>query len=191
MTHLINVKPFKDKKVMQEFLNDLSLNKHGNRDVLIAKIGILTGLRISDIVSLKKEDVLNKTECTIVEKKTKKRRVIYLTNILGDIITYINSLEGDFRASVYLFPSPRNPNEHLSTHQYYKIMQKSAERLGLDYIGTHTLRKTFARYYYMQTKDISTLMTILNHSSQKITLNYIDVTQDDLKASLMQYNPFQ
>lgn len=49
-------------------------------------------------------------------------------------------------------------------------MQKTAESLGLDYIGTHTLRKTFGDSYYKKTKDLSSLMKILNHSFQSVTL---------------------
>ena len=36
----------------------------------------------------------------------------------------------------------------LASHQFCKIMQKTAESLGLDYIGTHSLLKTFGYSYY-------------------------------------------
>lgn len=185
--HIINVKPFKSKTDLNNFLTELKNTKHGQRNVLIAKIGLTTGLRISDILKLNVSDIKNKTQTTIIEKKTGKKRTIYLDNIIGDIINYLNTLDN---TSEWLFPAPSNKSNHLSEHQYYKILQKTADLLGFDFIGTHTLRKTFARFFYLETKDISTLMTILNHSSQKITLNYIDITEDDIKASLKTFNPF-
>ena len=185
--HIINVKPFKSKTDLNNFLAELKNTKHGQRNVLIAKIGLTTGLRISDILKIKVSDIKNKTQTTIIEKKTGKKRTIYLDNIIGDIINYLNTLDN---TSEWLFPAPSNSMNHLSEHQYYKILQKTADLLGFDFIGTHTLRKTFARFFYLETKDISTLMTILNHSSQKITLNYIDITEDDIKASLKTFNPF-
>lgn len=188
--HIINVKPFKSKKDLNDFLEELSKTKHSKRNLLIFKIGIFTGLRISDILAMKKEDVVNKSQTVIIEKKTKKRRIIYFNNFLSDIIDYLNYLESENIDSEYLFPAPRNYGTHLAEHQYYKILKKTAENLDFDFVGTHTMRKTFARFYYLQTKDISTLMTILNHSSQKITLNYIDVSEDMIKKSLISFNPF-
>ncbi|MGD1370745.1 tyrosine-type recombinase/integrase, partial [Enterococcus faecium] len=80
--------------------------------------------------------------------------------------------------------------KHLASHQYYKIMQKTAESLDLDYIGTHTLRKTFGYTYYQKTKDLASLMKILNHSSQSITLKYIGIEEEELQSSLDNFNPF-
>jgi len=70
-------------------------------------------------------------------------------------------------------------------------MQKTANFLDLDYIGTHTLRKTFGYTYYQKTKDLTALMKILNHSSQSVTLRYIGIEEEELQSSLDEFNPFQ
>ncbi|EGP5549534.1 tyrosine-type recombinase/integrase [Enterococcus faecium] len=186
---IINVKPIKEKEVLKNFSNELLKNKHGQRDYTIFVFGIFTGLRISDILNLKVSDVKGKLKADIVEKKTGKKRTLNLMQLTNQIIKYLN--EEHDGESEWLFPSPRDNTKHLASHQYYKIMQKTAESLDLDYIGTHTLRKTFGYTYYQKTKDLASLMKILNHSSQSITLKYIGIEEEELQSSLDNFNPFR
>lgn len=184
---IINVKPIKEKQELKNFVGELRKTKHSERDVLIFVIGIYTGLRISDILNLKVVDVKNKVETNIVEIKTNKRRILNLRNVTNQIIIYLEQ-EHDGE-SEWLFPSPRDNCRPLATHQYYKIMQKVADNLGLDYVGTHSMRKTFGYMFYQQYKDLPTLMRILNHSSQQITLRYIGIEDEEIKNSLDNFNP--
>ena len=113
-------------------------------------MGINTGLRISDLLLLKVGDVRGKTSVTIREKKTGKKRTVFLHMIIPEIATYTEGKEEE----AYLFASQRT-GQPISTTQAYRIFQKTADLLGRDDIGTHTLRKTFG---YQQNKDIGTLM---------------------------------
>jgi integrase len=185
----INVKPIKDKEVLKNFASELLRNKHGQRDYTIFVFGVYTGLRISDILNLKVNDVKGKLKTDIIEKKTGKKRTLNLMQLTNQIIIYLDE-EHDGQ-SEWLFPSPRDNTKHLATHQFYKIMQKTAESLNLDYIGTHSLRKTFGYSYYKKTKDLTSLMKILNHSSQSVTLRYIGIEEEELQSSLDNFNPFQ
>lgn len=185
----INVKPIKDKEVLKNFASELLRNKHGQRDYTIFVFGVFTGLRISDILNLKVNDVKGKLKTDIIEKKTGKKRTLNLMQLTNQIIIYLDE-EHDGQ-SEWLFPSPRDNTKHLATHQFYKIMQKTAESLNLDYIGTHSLRKTFGYSYYKKTKDLTSLMKILNHSSQSVTLRYIGIEEEELQSSLDNFNPFQ
>lgn len=61
----------------------------------------------------------------------------------------------------------------------WKILNNAAKKVGIDYsFGTHSMRKTFAYWYYMQTQDIATLMRILGHATERQTLEYIGINQD-------------
>ncbi|VFA57518.1 site-specific recombinase [Enterococcus hirae] len=185
---MINVKPIKSKEVLKKFANELLKNKHGQRDYTIFVFGIITGLRISDILNLKVADVKGKLMTDIVEMKTGKKRTLNLMQLTNQIIKYLG--EEHNGKSEWLFPSPKDSKRPLATHQYYKIMQKTADLLGLDYVGTHTLRKTFGYSYYKTTKDLTSLMKILNHSSQAVTLRYIGIEEEQLQSSLDSFNPF-
>lgn len=71
-------------------------------------------------------------------------------------------------------------NKYLSRVQVYRILNEVAEKLGLERVGSHTMRKTFGYWFYKRTKDIAMLQKMLNHSSIRETLIYIDVEQDEI-----------
>lgn len=53
-------------------------------------------------------------------------------------------------------------------------MAKVGALLGINYLGTHTMRKTGAYRVYVQTHyNIGLVMSLLNHSSEAMTLNYL------------------
>ena len=64
--------------------------------------------------------------------------------------------------------------------QAYRVLNEVAEQIGIDEVGTHTMRKTFGYHHYKQNKDVAILQDIFNHSAPSITLRYIGIT-DDIK----------
>lgn len=185
--HKIKVEAIRDKKILNDFISELDKGKNGKRNVLIFKIGLSTGLRISDIIKIKVIDVKGKTEFELTEQKTGKKRKVYLHQVLTELTEYLNKINKD---EVWLFSSNWDDSKHITANQYYKILQKTANSLDLDYIGTHTMRKTFGYWYYKEYKDVATLMTIFNHSSPSITLKYIDITEEEIKNTLKDFKIF-
>ena len=176
---LIDVQPIKDKKELNELLEALGMGEYGLRNQLLFKLGVTTGLRCSDLVRLKVEQVRGRSSFKIREGKTKKERIVYLNQVMADIADYIETLD---KGSVYLFESKKGG--HITVTQAYRILTKAGEMIGNQSIGTHTMRKTFGYTYYKETKDIATLMEIFNHSSQKITLRYIGMTSETIENSI-------
>lgn len=177
---LIDVQPLKSKQEVNELLEALAMSTNGLRDQLLFKLGISTGLRAGDLVALKVEQVKGKSSFKIREGKTKKERTVYLNNLMADIADYIELLPPN---TIYLFPS-RKGDGHITTTQAYRIIAKAGDMLGRNDIGTHTMRKTFGYTYYQATKDVATLMEIFNHSSQKITLRYIGISEEAIENSI-------
>ncbi|PTJ43060.1 tyrosine-type recombinase/integrase [Mammaliicoccus sciuri] len=146
---------------------------YGNsRNKFLFVLGINCGLRISDILNLKKSDIKD-YKLRFRESKTKKLNTLPLHHIQKEIDHYTQYLEDN----EYLFKSSRG-DKPISRVQAYRILNQSAKSIGLDNIGTHSLRKTFGYHYYKRTKDISLLMELFNHSSQSVTLRYIGIHQD-------------
>jgi len=178
---LIDVQPLKTKKEVNDLIEALGMSKqNGKRDQLLFKLGISTGLRCGDLVALTVEQVKGKSSFKIREGKTQKERTVYLNSLMADIADYIETLPTD---TVYLFSS-RKGDGHITTTQAYRIIAKAGDMIGNDSIGTHTMRKTFGYTYYQATKDVATLMEIFNHSSQKITLRYIGITEESIENSI-------
>ena len=66
-------------------------------------------------------------------------------------------------------------------------MKKVGELLNIDYLGTHSMRKTGAYRVYMQSHyDIALVMELLNHSSQAMTLRYLGLDRVSKEKKLDQ-----
>ncbi len=176
-----NVQPLRTQQEINDFLFCLRRNKNAERDVFLFLIGINSGLRMSDIVKLKKKDVIYSKNPRIVEQKTGKTRILYLSSLQELIQDYTKDLEPED----YLFPSTKGG--HLEVNTVYQMFQKVATLLDRDDIGTHTLRKTFGYHYYKKTKDVATLMEIFGHSSEKITKRYIGINEDEISETLLNF----
>lgn len=168
------VQPLRDKELIERMKTELL--KSGYKNYMLFVIGINTGLRISDALSLKVSDVKNKTHIIIKEQKTGKEKRFLINNQLGhEIDIYIQNMNNND----YLFQSRKGTNRPISRVQAYRILNDVAKSLGLEEIGTHTLRKTFGYWHYQQYKDVAILQDIFNHSAPSITLRYIGINQDN------------
>ena len=94
------------------------------------------------------------------------------------------------RDNSYLFPSREKNNgvvRPISRHQAWKILNDVGKTLGLDSIGTHTLRKTFGYHFYQKYKDIALLQELFNHSAPSVTLRYIGINQDMIDDAMKEF----
>ena len=184
------VEPIRDKRKlekMKKFLKDKSL-----RDYTLFVTGINSGLRISDLLSLKLADVYEagavKSRVTVKEQKTGKTRDFPLSDTARKALyEYILQLPLSKQPEDFLFRSRKGGS--LTRTQAYRIINHAAHIAGIDErIGTHTLRKTFGYHAYQQCQDLSLIMKILNHSSEAVTLRYIGITKEDCDKVYMNLN---
>lgn len=173
------VQPIRDKEMIEKMKNELL--KRGSRDYILFVIGINTGLRISDILELKVADVKGRSHISIKEKKTGKPKKARINEQLKeDIDGYIQGMSSE----AHLFESQRSTTRPITRVQAYRILNSAAKEIGLEEIGTHTLRKTFGYWHYKQYKDVALLQQLFNHSSPSITLEYIGINQDIMDQTI-------
>lgn len=175
---IINVRGLRTQAEIQEFKWALSVVGKA-RDVMLFSFGINTGLRVSDILPLKVGQVRGRADIRIREKKTKKYKTIYFTEGLQDEIEEYTRRMSD---EMYMFPSQKG-EKPISVTQAYRVLQKAADLLGRDDIGTHTMRKTYGYMHYKLNKDVAMLQDIFQHATPQITLRYIGVTEEAIKQS--------
>ena len=171
------VEPIRDKAKLH-MIEDW-LYRFGEKYFVMFEIGIYSGLRVSDILPLRKEDVWHKTHIKIREKKTGKYKMFVINPELNSVLDpYVKGL----RPGDLLIPSnPKFPKEKpVSTSMAYKVLRRAGEECHLPGLGTHSMRKTFGYHYYRRYKDVAELMRLFNHSSPSITLRYIGIEQDGL-----------
>ena len=179
---MTTVEPIRNKKDIEKV--ERYLLKQSKRDHLIFVFGTNCGLRISDIVALNVGDVRNKNYVQIVEKKTGKFKRFPLNDKLKSLIA--DYVKGK-RDREPLFKSLWGRRYNRITAYY--MLRDACKAVGLEEnIGTHSMRKTFGYHHYQKFKDIALLQTIFNHSSQKITLRYIGIEQDEIDYS---FNNFE
>ncbi|MBR0578104.1 site-specific integrase [Bacillus altitudinis] len=156
------------------------LGERNKRNLLLFVAGINLGLRISDLLELRVKDV-RKQYVSLREQKTGKEKRIKINKTLRKAIDqYIKDKDDQ----EYLFKSREGLNKPISRSSAYNIMREAADYVGLDSIGTHTLRKTFGYWHYKKFKDVALLQEIFNHSSPDITLRYIGITQDTMDKTM-------
>ncbi len=189
------VLPIKDTNVLHEVEQTLLEEfRFGRRNYTVFKTGMVTLLRVSDVLALKKSDVFEedgtiKANAYIKDKKTGKPNTLYLKPLQQDLTIYWRWLKDNNLESSWLFPSTKHLEKHITEKQFYKVMAKVGDWLGLDYLGTHTMRKTGAYRVYTQTGyNIALVMSLLNHSSEKMTLAYLGLDQLSKEKLLNQVN---
>lgn len=188
--HLIDVQPIRSKQQLADM--SWALKRHcSERDYILFLVGVSTGLRVSDLLNIKKEQIIKlkrkqgRKEFKVKEGKTKKERIINITPVFNEVYAYAENLESE-----WLFPS-RKGDKAISKVQAYRQLQKAGDFAGIDSIGTHTMRKTFGYWLYKETKDVALLQSILNHSTPKITLTYIGINKEETDNVLDTFNPFR
>lgn len=188
------VQPIRDLEKITEVREYLaSKNK---RDELLFCFGIYTGLRISDILTVKVKDVYQKDHFFIIEQKTKrskqrsrKHAVKKRIPIVKKLQRFLNEYCKGRHPNEYLFKSRQGKNKPITRVRAYDILREAAHHCDLTEIGTHTLRKTFGYWVYHENeKDIALLQDIFNHSAEYITLKYIGVNQDAINKAYERLN---
>ena len=180
------VLPIKDDEVLKQVQDTLLNNfKSGRRNYTIFQVGKATLLRVSDVLRLKQADVFDdygaiKQHAFIKDKKTGKRNTLYLKPVMMDLVMYQQWLKrnGYEGTTEWLFPSTTRPQKHIDERRFYNVMVKVGELLDINYLGTHTMRKTGAYRVYVQSNyNIGLVMKLLNHSSEAMTLAYLGLDQ--------------
>ncbi len=169
--------PLKNKKDIQ--VVEKYLKERNKRDYVIWVLGLNSGLRVSDIVALNVSDVVAKTHITIIEKKTGKRKSFYINDKLKRVLKDFTKGR-ELNEPLFL----GKQGKRLDRSQVYRFIVKACRENGITaHVSTHTLRRSFGYHHYQKFKDPIILQKIFNHSSQRITLMYIFVEQDEIDLS--------
>jgi integrase len=184
---VIKVEPIKTTK-------DISLIKKmlagKPRDLAIFTTGINTALRASDLTKIKVGMVkyLVAGESFLIrEQKTKKLKDITLNKIvLNEIGKLLITMPGATDEN-FLFQSKKGTNQPLEVSSLHRMVKGWCSEINLTgNYGSHSLRKTFG--YVHRTvfnTDIPTLMTMFNHSTQKQTLAYLCIQEQEIKDAYL------
>jgi integrase/recombinase XerD len=144
-----------------------------------------TGLRVSEVVSLKVGDIDSQRMTLRVEQgKGHKDRYTMLSPILlGRLRAWwrVARAQGKMPDGGWLFPG-LDPIDHLSTRQLNRAVHAAADAAGLDKrVSMHTLRHSFATHLLEAKVDIRVIQVLLGHKKLETTALYAQVATDILR----------
>ena len=178
---MTGMNPFEENMITQ-IADNLS-----DRDKALFFLGLTTGLRISEMLSLKVKDVYSngkvKSSLYIEKKNTKKKIEGKSKAIVEPAFTALtqylsnrNILNGDEP----LFLS-RKAGQSINRRTYFAILKKACIQAGIDSrVGTHSMRKTYAKKVYEVAEgDYMQCKLMLNHKSLSSTESYLQFVKEN------------
>lgn len=178
---MLSVEPIRDKDVYNKIKAELY--NWNEKYYIMFLFGCLLGLRINEILSLRIGDVKSKKEHTFIQSKTGKEVTIAFNPELRKALKEY-CVGKDPQCA--LIPCRDNEYKPLSSIRAWEVIHSLGNKHGL-HLGTHSMRKTCAYHYYMQTHDLATLKVWLNHTSERDTLTYIGVTKERVREAMVHF----
>lgn len=178
----INIPHPKRNKTIPEILTQEEIKKMINsltniKHKLILKILYGCGLRVSEVINLKKQDInLQEKLMHIKLAKGKKDRFVKIPDSLQENLKNYLALSSE----EYLFPSNRGGK--LAKKTISKIVESSAKKAQIKKrVYPHLLRHSFATHLLEQGTDLRIIQKILGHSDIKTTQIYLKISNASIK----------
>jgi integrase len=153
---------------------------------LLISIGVFTGLRISDLLSLKYSNLIGKDVLTLTEKKTKKVRTIKLNPDLTSLVERIFRKQNLTNINQPIFINRFGTKVMDRSYVNVKLKELfSKNRIKIDgNISSHLFRKTLGRRVIelnnYSNESLVLLMELFGHSSMSITKRYLGIRQQEI-----------
>ncbi|WP_028551746.1 tyrosine-type recombinase/integrase [Paenibacillus sp. UNC451MF] len=177
------VEPIRSTEIIAAIKRDLKERSY--RDYGLFITGINSALRISDIVKLQVLH-MKKPELYIRTTKTGKEIFLPISDYLRRELRPLMEGRGDHE---YLFLSRQRKKKEglrksIDRSVAYRLLNRIGKKYGLERIGCHTLRKTFAYHHWKKNKNTAILKNLLGHQDESHLLRYIGIIQDDINSSM-------
>ena len=164
----------------------------GIRDRAILEVFYATGLRISELIGLRRQDVNVEVGLLTCFGKGRKERLVPLgAEARRWVVRYFDdvrpSLAGG-RLAVELFLG--NRGRRLTSMGLWGIVRRHAVTAGLEATLTpHVLRHSFATHLLERGADLRALQAMLGHADISTTQIYTHITRERLRKVYDQYHP--
>ncbi|MEM5028433.1 tyrosine recombinase XerC [Bacillus pumilus] len=167
----------------------------GQRNQAILELLYATGMRVSELCSLKESDLDLSMDTVLVQGKGSKQRYVPFGSYAHEaLITYLEDgrlklkAKGKDRADAYVFLNQRGaPLTDRGVRFILTELMKKAS--GTLHIHPHMLRHTFATHLLNEGADLRSVQELLGHSNLSSTQVYTHVSKDSLRKTYMSHHP--
>lgn len=195
------IKMPKYKKKVIEILNkeeiDIlleSFNKNtfiGARDYLVVSLMLDCGLRLSEVIKLKLEDINVVNNLIKVDGKGQKERFVPLTPTIAESVKVYKYQYFLTFGKVLVNGEQliKNINGEDATKNTISLLFRRLRKILEIKIHPHLLRHTFATMFLINGGDITNLQIILGHTTLNMVLNYLHLANEMNMINQIQYTP--
>jgi len=166
----------------------------GLRDYCFILLLLDTGLRLSEALSLKVDDIEGDGVVTVLGKGSKERRVSLSRTLQAQLRPYLRARHAALEAidrpeSPWVFPN--DAGGRLSPRAIRMRMKLYADAAGIRgvRVSPHTLRHTYALHWVQSGGDVFTLQRTLGHSSLAMTRRYVELCDDHILKQQRERSP--
>jgi site-specific recombinase XerC len=141
-------------------------------------------LRSCDMVKLLVRDISRNGEvldrAQVIQQKTSQPVQFEITKKTRESVEVWIKLRG-LTGMDYLWPSRMRQFDHITTHQYARLVKKWITSIGLDpsVYATHSMRRSKATLIYKKTKNLRAVQLLLGHTNMSSTVRYLGVEVED------------
>lgn len=163
----------------------------GSRDRAVLELLYGCGIRVSELVGLKKDDVNLEAGFLKCVGKGGKERIVPLGRMAKEAVeSYLNRLRKDRKGqSEQLFPS-RKKRDRITRQSVWMLVKSYARQARIaKKITPHTFRHSYATHLLEGGADLRVVQELLGHADISTTQIYTHVSRDRLKSVHSQYHP--
>jgi len=164
----------------------------GSRDRTMLEVLYATGLRVSELVSLKYSQLnMNQGVIRIVGKGDRERMIPLGEEAVRWLKEFLGSARNEIlldRTTDYLFPTRRG--DRMTRQAFWHIIKRYARKSAIDKeLSPHTLRHAFATHLLNHGADLRVVQMLLGHSDLSTTQIYTHVARERMKELHGRHHP--
>lgn len=170
-----------------EFTNDFS----GLRDRLVLELLYGTGIRLSELISLKTSDIsFNNTTIKVLGKRNKERIIPFSKSVEQILLEYLSEKKRLFANQDMQNMFITDKGEDVYPMFIYRLVNKYLNLFTtIDKRSPHVLRHTFATHLLNKGAELNAVKDLLGHTSLAATQVYTHNSLDKLKSVFDQAHP--
>lgn len=185
------INPFSDEH-LRRLERAAAASEHPRRNLAIHFVLLDSGMRASELCSLKVRDFdLQGCRCTVLGKGNKRRTVYFGRKVRKALWNYLQEQPRENDDPIFLSDRGKNHQEPLTRSGLRQLIQRLGQQGGVQGVrcSPHTYRHTFAVRFLCAGGNVFSLQQLLGHSNLSVTQRYCALAQGDLENQHRQFSP--
>lgn len=199
--YFIGIKNPKKENALPKLVKDIDIDKMfnipdirkplGQRNLLIIRLLYSTGIRVSELINIKLNDIdTNERTIKILGKGSKERVVVFGNNTKDILEVYLNNGRYYLNSRKCEYLILNKDGNKISDRYIRKIIDDIIAKASIEmHVSPHMLRHTFATVMLNNGADLVSVKDLLGHESLNTTSIYTHVSDEKIKEVYSKAHP--